>query len=409
MNLTFPKNRTAWFKEAHFGMFIHWGLYSLHGRGEWAISRERTPIAEYEKLSDSFTASSFKPREWAALAVEAGMKYSVLTTKHHEGFCLWDSKACSFNAVHSAAKRDLVAEYVEAFRSAGLKVGLYYSLGDFRHPGWAKGFQGDLTAREEFMDYTHALVRELMSNYGKIDILWYDLPQCYSPNEWRAVELNAMARALQPQILINNRALTTEDFGTPEQHVTAAKTGRMWEACMTLNKHWGYCPTDKDFKSPRDIILMLAMTAASSGNLLLNVAPDGAGKIPSESETILQSVGEWLSRNGESIFGTERHALPWNLVGPTTVRGNHLYLFLESEYGENFIFGGLTNKVKSATIVSSRQKIAFSQKGPQTFLSGLPKLSPTDIVRVIDFELDGPPDLDLSRVLGGADIFPELP
>ncbi|NBC11248.1 MAG: alpha-L-fucosidase, partial [Planctomycetes bacterium] len=323
--MAFPEDRLRWFAEARFGMFIHWGLYALLGRGEWAMSREAIPWREYEPLAERFTASAFDPRAWAQLARRAGMKYMVLTTKHHEGFCLWDSKRCGFNAVNSGAGRDLLAEFVEAVRAEGLKVGFYYSLGDWRHPDWYAGWQGDEQAKRRFVDWTHGMVHELMTGYGRIDVLFYDLPQCYSVNDWRSVELNAMVRSLQPQIIINNRALTTEDTATPEQHVSAAPPGRCWEACMTLNENWGYAPHDHDFKSPRQVVLQLAAAAAGCGNLLLNVGPDPAGRIPPESVAILEQVGEWLDRHAEAIHTHDRNPLMWYNFGPTTVNGHNLY------------------------------------------------------------------------------------
>jgi alpha-L-fucosidase len=280
-------DRTTWFSEARFGLFVHWGLYAVHGRGEWAMSRERISLGDYTPLLSRFTAERFDPKAWAQLALDAGMKYVVLTTKHHEGFCLWNSKHCDFNSTKSAAKRDLLEEYVTAIRDAGLKVGLYYSLGDWHNPDWFAGWKGDTHAGRRFVQWTHALVDELMTDYGKIDILWYDLPQCYPSDQWRMVELNASVRAKQPGILINNRGMTTEDFATPEQHAHPAKPGRLWEVCMTLNKHWGYCPSDREYKSPRAVAANLAFCAANQGNLLLNVGPDPTGHIPDESQTIL--------------------------------------------------------------------------------------------------------------------------
>jgi alpha-L-fucosidase len=406
--MRFPRDRTRWFEEARFGLFVHWGLYALLGRGEWVLNRERIPLDEYGELAGRFDASEFRPRDWARMAGEAGMKYAVLTTKHHEGFCLWDSAVCAFNAARSAARRDLVAEYVEAMRAGGLKVGFYYSLGDWFNPDWTLGWQGDAAARERFMDYTHALVRELLTGYGVIDILWYDLPQCYSAAEWRAVELNAMARALQPGILINNRAMTTEDFRTPEQHVSAAPRGRMWEACMTLNGHWGYCPGDTHYKSPREVVRNLASAAAGGGNLLLNVGPDGKGAIPVRSQEILREVGRWLEVNGESIYASERHDLPFNLWGPVTVRGHVMYLHLQEDFGSTLTIGGLTRKPVSARLLAGGIDLAIEQRGARTFLHGLPPQTGA-MPAVVRLELDGPPDQDIGRVIGGADIFPNFP
>ena len=408
--MKFPIDRTKWFEQARYGMFLHWGLYSLLGRGEWAMNRERIPLKEYVRLAGQFTASEYRPSEWAAIARDAGMRYMVLTTKHHEGFCLWDSKTCRFNAVRSAARRDLVAEYVEAARSAGLKVGLYYSLGDWFHPDWARGWQGDVAAKMRFMEYTHALVRELMTGYGSIDLLFYDLPQCYSAHEWRSVELNAMVRSLQPGILINNRAMTTEDYATPEQHVTASPAGRLWESCMTLNDSWGYRGADQNWKSPAFLAGNLARAAAGGGNLLLNVGPDSRGTIPRPCAKILRETGKWLRQNHEAIFNVDANPLPWLTCGTTTTRDNLLYIFLNPYEGPATTLGGLTSAVRRATLLATGENIAFRQRGPQTFLTGLPERPPAgDILPVLKLELKGRVDLDLSRVIGGADIFPHLP
>lgn len=409
MNSVFPPHRQAWFEDARFGMFVHWGLYSLLGRGEWALNRERLPLDEYTLLARNFTAFEYDPRAWAQVARDAGMKYVVLTTKHHEGFCLWDSQVCKFNATRSGAGRDLLAEFVGAVREVGLKVGFYYSLGDWFHPDWSRGWQGDNTAKDRFMAYTHSLVRELMTGYGDVDILWYDLPQCYSASEWRSVELNAMVRSLQPGILINNRAMTTEDFATPEQHVTAAPPGRLWESCMTLNDNWGFCPGDRNWKTPREVALNLATAAAGAGNLLLNVGPDGQGTIPPESVEILQSVGRWLSANGEAIYASRRHALSWTVFGPITRKDDAIYLHLKNDFGDTLILGGLTNRVRDAHLLATGEALEFEQCGAQTFIRGLPPRSPDDLFPVVRLRLDGEPDSDVGRVIGGADIFPTLP
>ncbi|MDX2052327.1 MAG: alpha-L-fucosidase [Polyangiaceae bacterium] len=401
--------RTRWFAEARYGMFIHWGLYALLGRGEWVMNRERIPVTEYEGLAKRFDASDYRPTEWAELAKAAGMRYGVLTSKHHEGFCLWNSRVCNFNSVNSAAGRDLVGEYVEAFRNAGLKVGLYYSLGDWHNPDWAAGFRGDVRARDRFMENTHASVRELLTQYGTIDILWYDLPQCYTATEWRSVDLNAMARSLQPNILINNRAWTSEDFGTPEQHVEACAPGRLWEACMTLNGHWGYCPSDRGYKSATSIAQTLARVASGGGNLLLNVGPDGHGKIPEEASAVLRQAGKWLERNGEAVYSTHRHQLSFQLFGQTTVRENTLYCHLGNYFGQEFTVGGLLPKVLRASVLGTGQELFPERQATRTIIRGLPESAPDPVLTVVKLELDGPPAQDISEVIGGADIMPVYP
>ncbi|MFG0250044.1 MAG: alpha-L-fucosidase [Phycisphaeraceae bacterium JB051] len=401
--------RLQWFAKARYGLFMHWGLYSVLGRGEWVFNRERWEMADYAKLADQFTAEHYDPKSWAKMARDAGMRYAVLTSKHHEGFCLWDSKTCSFNATNSAAKRDLFSEYVQAFREAGLKVGVYYSLGDWYNPDWARGFQGDESAYHRFMDYTRDLLTELLTDYGKIDILWYDLPQCYTALQWQAVDLNHMLRNLQPDIIINNRAYTSEDFGTPEQHIAAAPVGRLWESCMTLNGHWGYSPYDTEYKSPKDIAVNLATVASGGGNLLLNVGPDPQGRIPNQAKQILTQVGDWLKRNGESIYdAADRHDLRFNLWGPVSVQDNHLYLHLKNYWGNELILGGLIPNVLEAKVLSTGQPLTVTRRKHQTLLGGLPAQSPDEIMTVIKLTLDAKPEHDISRVIGAADIFPQL-
>ncbi len=410
MTIPFPENRGVWWDDARYGLFIHWGLYAVHGHGEWAMSREAVPWDSYRQHTEAFTASAYDPAAWATMAKAAGMRYAVLTTKHHEGFCLWDSPTCAFNAVKSAAKRDLLREFVDAFRAAGIKVGFYYSLGDWFHPDWERAVvHGDVAARRRFVAYTHALVEELMTCYGTIDILWYDLPQGLTSDQWRMVELNAKVRAWQPGILINNRGYTTEDFATPEQHAAASAKGRRWESCMTLNNHWGYCPVDTAWKSPRSIASTLATCASGCGNLLLNVGPDPQGRIPERAGEILRDAGAWLARHEEAIRGTDRHDLFWYVFGKVSVKGNSLYCFVEQWYGEGtFVVGGLTNRVLKATLVGSGANLPFVQNGRQTIVE-VPRERPDPVLPVIRLDLDGVPDHDISRVIGRADIFPELP
>ncbi len=408
--IAFPPERTGWFEEARFGLFIHWGLYSLLGRGEWVMNREQISAVEYERLADRFTAEGYEPAEWAALAKRAGMRYAVLTSRHHEGFSLWDSTVNPFNAARSAVGRDLVAEYVEAFRGAGLKVGLYHSLGDWHHPDWARGFKGDAAARERYMAYNRELVLELVTGYGPIDVLWYDLPTNYTAQEWGSVELNAEVRALQPQIVINHRAGTTEDFATRERTLAGAPRGRMWESCMTLNENWGYTERDHQWKSPRDVVIMLADVAGGGGNLLLNVGPDGAGRIPDESVRILERVGRWMEVHGESIYASERpERFSWNPWGASTARGTDLYLHLRTYFGERLVVGCLRNEVRRASLLTTGRDLDVEQGGNRTVITGLPDESPDELMSVVKLELDTPPVQDYRPVSGEIDVYPDLP
>ena len=281
-------DRMKWWKEAKFGMFIHWGVYSIPARGEWVRFNERIPENEYRKFADIFNPEEYNPYEWATIAKQAGMKYVVLTTRHHDGFSLFDSKVSDFTAPKTGCGRDLIKEYVEGVRKAGLKVGFYYSLLDWRYKAYFLGPEKDPNGWDNFVNYVHTQVKELMSNYGKIDILWYDGGWPYTAEQWKSEELNNMVRNLQPEIIINNRSGLPEDFDTPEQKIPGAFPNpeipeRDWESCMTLNDHWGYCENDNNWKTPSEIIWNLATCCAGGGNYLLNVGPKPDGTIPEES------------------------------------------------------------------------------------------------------------------------------
>src|ERR1700681_4884955 len=283
--------RIQWWQEAKFGMFIHWGLYSLIGRHEWAMEMEGIPIPQYEMLAKHFNPKPNAAREWAKLARQAGQKYMVMTTKHHEGFCNFDTKLTDYCAAKQAAGRDLVREFVEAAHGEGLRVGFYYSLMDWHHPDGAL-CATDEGARKRFVAYTHGLIRELMTNYGKIDILWYDVDKPLTAEQWEAEKMNKMVFDLQPEIIVNNRNGLAGDFSTPEHKIEAA--ARAWETCDTMNLGWGYQKNDTEWKSPKRIVNDLTTCAQQGGNYLLNIGPMADGSVPEESVRVLERVGAWL-------------------------------------------------------------------------------------------------------------------
>ena len=259
--------RMQWWHQAKFGMFIHWGLYSVLGRRVWAMDKEGISVAEWEQLAKQFVPKPQPARTWAKLARQTGQKYMVLCTKQHDGFCLFDTKLTNYCAPKQACGRDLVREYVEAARAEGLRVGFYYSLMDWHHPDGARCAE-DEAARQRFVAYTHGLIRELMTNYGKIDILWYDGIWPLDAKGWESEKMNRMVYSLQPDIIINNRNKLPGDFSTPEQQIVAEKGGRAWESCMTMNDSWGYHKADDAWKSPKTIVRNLITCAGSGGNYL---------------------------------------------------------------------------------------------------------------------------------------------
>ena len=384
--------RMKWWHEARFGMFVHWGLYSVIGRHEWAMAIESIAKSEYEKLAAKFKPKPRPAREWARLAKAAGMKYMVMTTKHHDGFCLWDTKQTTFNAAARGPGRDLVAEYVDACREFGLKIGFYYSLMDWNHPDGARCAM-DPAARGRFLDFTHGAVRELMSNYGKIDILWYDVALPFASHEgWQSLAMNQMARKLQPHIIINNRSRLDEDFSTPEEHVTAADAGRGWESCMTFNKvSWGYMPAAAiDSYRARDIVMMLRTVTAGRGNLLLNIGPAPDGSVPPEAVEPLKTTGKWLAKNGKCVYGAvDRADIPnSSACGPFTRRGNKVYFWVRCWGGREMPLGGFRTKLKAARMLTTGKKIDFEQSGARIVLKNLPRTNPDKLVAVTVIELE---------------------
>jgi alpha-L-fucosidase len=389
------ERRTQWWNEARFGMFIHFGLYSVLGRHEWAMEEEGIPVAEYQKLAQQFNPQPHAARAWAKLAKTAGMKYMVMTTKHHEGFCNFATKLTDYCAPKQAAGRDLVAEYVEAARAEGLRVGFYYSLMDWHHPDGARCLT-DEAARRRFVDYTHGLVRELCTNYGKVDIMWYDVNWPLKAEGWESVKLNKMVRELQPDILINDRAGIPEDFSTPEQRIQAYATP--WESCMTMNDSWGFNRADDDWKSPKTIVRNLLTCARGHGNYLLNIGPKGDGSIPEPSVAALTAVGEWMNQHGALIHKADRCQVHSSTFAQFTRQGNTLYVHAYFWPGEVLSVGGLQQKVLSAKLYPSGQAVQFDQTEFRVRFTGLPATAPDPLATTIAVECDGEPTQDQNAI-----------
>ena len=394
--------RTEWMMEDRFGMFIHWGLYAIPARGEWVRSREEISIDDYQGFFNEFNPTKYDPKYWAKLAKKAGMKYAVITTKHHDGFCLFDSKLTDYKATNTPAGRDLITEYVDAFRAEGLKIGFYYSLLDWHHEDYHKynethhpmrnnkDFENEQIDFNKYTDYFHGQVKELLTNYGKIDIMWFDFSYD-SPNgvksgdTWKSEELVKMMRELQPDIVIDNRLEHnyqsdndsdpyddftagnienyTGDFVSPEQiippngMVDSKGTLMPWEACITLNNHWGYAAEDKDYKSPKQVVRALVECVSKGGNLLLNVGPTAKGEITDESIKILEEIGMWMDNNGDSIYNCTRADVAKPEWGRYTQNDKTLYAHIYDRGIGPLNFSGLAEKVKSARLLMDGSEI----------------------------------------------------
>ena len=385
--------RMQWYVEARFGMFLHWGLYSIPARGEWMRSFEKLTDEEYERYFREFDPVDYDPKKWAKAAKEAGMRYMVLTAKHHDGFCLFDSRYTDFKATNTKCGRDLIKEFVEAVRAEGLKVGLYYSLLDWHHedyPHFSDGahpmyhnpaYTDEGREWERYVEYLHNQVRELCTNYGKIDILWFDYSFGeYSGEKWEATKLVNMVRELQPGVIIDNRLEVSGaglgslasgnplpyhgDFVSPEQIIPQEGIRDVngdpliWEACFTMNDSWGYNLRDKYFKPAPMLIKKLVECVSKGGNMLLNVGPDAKGNFPEESAVILKEVGKWMEKNKESIYGCGISDMPRPDFGRITQKGNKLYYHIfDNTIGPVPLIGIEKKDVKKIRLISAGAEV----------------------------------------------------
>ena len=389
--------RMEWWHAAKFGMFIHFGVYSTIERHEWVMEDEAWPIGPYTQHAAGFKPASHCPRAWAKLAKQAGMKYMVLTTKHHEGFCNFDTKLTNYCAPKQGPGRDVVREYVDAAREEGLRVGFYYSLMDWHHPDGAH-CATDEAARRRFVDYTHGLIREILTNYGKIDILWYDVAWPLDAAGWESEKMNQMVFQLQPEIIVNNRNKLQGDFSTPEQKIVAETNGRPWESCMTLNDSWGYQRADDNWKSSRTVIRNLIQCSREGGNYLLNIGPKPDGSIPDESVRILSEVGRWMDTNGHTIYKSDLCQVRRSNYASFTRTGNTLFMHVHFWPGEYVAISGLKCKVNSARILKTGAEVKFTQGDFQTKFTGLPDKAPDYPVTTIAIECDAEPTQDTDYV-----------
>jgi alpha-L-fucosidase len=385
--------RMQWWHAAKFGMFIHFGLYSQHARHEWAMENEAIPIGEYTQLAKQFNPRPGCQRQWARVAKAAGMKYMVMTTKHHEGFCNFDTKLTDYCATKQGPGRDLVREYVEAARAEGLRVGFYYSLMDWHHPDGAR-CATDEAARQRFVAYTHGLIRELLTNYGKIDVLWYDVSWPLDAKGWESDRMNKMVFELQPDIIVNNRNHLPGDFSTPEQRIVAETNGRAWESCMTLNDSWGYQRADDNWKSAKTIVRNLITCARDGGNYLLNIGPRPDGSVPEESVEVLAEVGRWMETNGDTIYKSGLCQPRRSNYASFSRTGNTLFMHIHFWPGTDVSIGGLQTRVKSARLVKGDQIVSFSQDPYRVHFTGLPVDTPDSPVTTIAIQCESEPMQD---------------
>ncbi|MBK3519370.1 alpha-L-fucosidase [Carboxylicivirga marina] len=384
--------RLAWWTHDRFGMFIHWGSYSLAGRHEWVKKNERIDDDTYQKYFENFNPDLYNPKEWARMAKAAGMKYAVITTKHHEGFTLFDSEYTEYKVTNTPYGKDALKEWVEAFRAEGLKIGFYYSIIDWHHPDYtvdrvhpqsAKNQKGydELNKNRDLSVYRKYLknqVTEILTNYGKVDILWldYSFPGQFGKgrDDWGAVELIKLVRELQPEIIVNDRLDLKEywggwDFTTPEQFKVdewPTYNGEKipWETCQTFSGSWGYYRDEMTWKDNKQLLVLLIESVSKGGNILLNVGPTGRGTIDYRAEEALGQIGDWMKFNSRSIYGCtqapESFEVPDNALLTYNPDSKRLYIHLLDYPLQNYTLKGMKGKIKYVQFLHDASEIKMA-------------------------------------------------
>jgi alpha-L-fucosidase len=373
-----------WFDTARFGLFVHWGHSSQQGiELSWPLAGglfalpacNDVPVEQYHSSAATFDPQAWDARDLARRAKRLGMRYAVITTKHHDGYAMFHTKTSDYSIEHSPFGRDVVREFLDAVRAEGLHAGVYFSLIDWRHPDYPpfrdedKPYDPRRWRRPEpeaWERFTHAMfaqVRELLTDYGAIDVIWFDGGWERTAEQWKSKELEAMIRELQPGILINDRLPGAGDYATPEQFVPPRPPEGRWETCMTMNRSWAYNTADSDWKSARQLVHTLCEVAGRGGNLLLSVGPMGDGRLPQEAIERLDGVERWMSRNAESIVGTTPGLEPWQWYGPSTRRDNVVYAhLLVRPYDTVTVRGVPIRRLRSVRALSTGEDLRFDTR-----------------------------------------------
>ncbi len=405
----FPQDKMQWFKDAKLGIFIHWGIYAVNGIDEsWAFYNNYISYPDYMKQLEGFTATNFDPVEWTNLIEKSGAKYAVITTRHHDGVALWDTKFGNLNVVNSTpAKRDLISPFVKALRKKDLKVGLYYSHSDWSHPDYDQfrrdslRYKNDSLKWNRFLTYREGQLRELNEGF-KPDLFWFDGDWEHNAEEWKSEDIRNMLLKKNPNVILNSRLNGFGDYETPEQGVPVHPPSGTWELCMTMNDSWGFQGNDKNYKTPYQVIRIFADVVGMGGNLLLDIGPEADGTIPEEQQHMLQKLGEWTNKHDEAIFGTVSGIPPTHFYGPSTLSKNKdiLYLFIPHKPNGPIVIKGLKNEINRIRIVGDGTKLTWKIMMKQ-YWSTTPGLLYIDVpddkldkyMTVIAVQLKGPIDL----------------
>lgn len=430
--------RMAWWREARFGLFIHWGLYAIPAgewkgetrHAEWILTTAQIPVKEYEKFAPHFNPAKFDPREWVSWAKDAGMKYIVITSKHHDGFCLFDSKLTDYDIMDATPfKRDILKELADECRKQGLKICWYHSIMDWHHPDYLPRRDWETRPAEgadfdRYVKHMKGQVKELLTNYGEIGVMWFDGEWEYTWTMERGADLYDYVRSISPCVIVNNRVgkgragmagtfdpeTASGDFGTPEQEIPATGLEYDWETCMTMNDHWGYNKNDHNWKTAQELIRKLVDIASKGGNLLLNVGPTAEGLFPQPSIDRLKAIGDWMRDNGKSIYGTTASLFEKLEWGRSTTKGNKIFLhvFDWPEDGQLRIPGLSSKALKVYLLAAPQIELSVNYQAGTVFLS-LPEKAPdsNDSVIVLEFA-EKPHVVRTSLISAESDIFPAV-
>jgi alpha-L-fucosidase len=425
--MEFPHGDLSWFTHDRFGMFIHWGLYSLPARHEWVRNQERITVEDYQKYFEHFDPDLYDPQAWARAAKAAGMKYFAITTKHHEGFCLWDSQFTDYKVTNTPYGRDLIRPMIEAFRAEGLKVGLYHSIIDWHHPDFPVDkihpMRDDQAYRQQeagrdvrkYADYLYNQVHELLTGYGKIDYLFFDFSYPGADgkgrDDWQSERLLTMVRETQPGIVVNDRLDLLDvpggwDIRTPEQFaarawVTVDGQRVPWETCQTFSGSWGYHRDESTWKSVLQLVDMLIDTVSKGGNLILNVGPTARGEFDERALDRLSGMGEWLRRHGRAIYGCTQapaeFSAPEGCKLTYNAQTNRLYVHVFNWPIGELHLDGYADKVAYAQLLNDASEIRFAPRpewqaqyegvGGNTLTLQLPVVKPNVTVPVVELFL----------------------
>ena len=403
------RDKMQWYENAKLGIFIHWGIYAVNGTDEsWAFFNRKLSWADYMQQTKGFTASRYDPEAWAELIQYSGAGYAVITTKHHDGVALWNTKAKHFDVVdNTPAKRDLLAPFYSAIRKRGIKAGAYFSLIDWSHPDYPAitrdsvryQIANDYERWQRFRNFMHGQLKEVNELY-KPDLWWFDGDWEHSAEEWESMRIRTEILKLNPRSILNGRLAGWGDYETPEQNIPVSQPKYpWWELCMTTNDNWGYKVTDNNWKTPFEIISIFADVVSNGGNLLLDIGPKQDGTSPAEQVNILRELGSWNKTNGEAIFGSRAGIPKGHFFGPTTLSADStkLYLFVSGNSEGPLLVKGLTNKIKSIRVLGNNSSLQHKVVGkiswspvPGLVFINLPRAVQTKYITVLELSLEGP-------------------